>query len=737
MKINQKMSFVALAGLVLAGCADTDIDYIMVDKPQSIAELEYLDAYGPLKDYINRSEHPVFRLGTGVAAQDYVDGKLANRVTNANFDMMTAGNAMKYGSIVSDNGVMDFSLVSKFVDAADASGIEIYGHTLCWHEQQNVKWLNKLIADKEMEIDPNQKEEIIDAQRDYKGDSKFPFYVMGYEPQIIDGILTVPEYPGEWYQFFVMDGLQFEEGREYRVTARLRGSVDGDLNVQLGDWGNLNEKKMAIPTEWDEVTIDMAPSKVTGGFCVFQPGTYPGKLEIEWVRVSHLATPVMEIAVPLIANGDAANGESANLIAREPGKEDSPAKVVDDPGGTGKVYAASYNASPTNAWDSQFFIKSDTPLQEGTKVHVKFRFKATDERNIDTQAHGNPGEYHYWSMIGTLNATTEWQDYEWTGTISADHAGSTGCSAIAFNISSAPSAGTFYIDDVAFEKMESSNTIPLSPEEKNAILTNEMDRWVKGMMEATAGKVKAWDVVNEAISGGPWGQRYDLQHAATCQDPSNKFFWQDYLGDNFARVPVRFARQYFAENGGNPEELKLFINDYNLESDWDDNQKLKSLISWIEQWESDGETRIDGIGSQMHINYYLNPATQKSKEEHIEKMLQLMAATGKLVRITELDMGLVDADGNSIKTENVTFEQHKLMAEHYKWIIGKYFEIVPKDQQFGICQWAQTDSPEGSGWRAGEPIGLWNLNYQRKPQYGGFADGLKGNNAAPAQTPAQ
>lgn len=243
MKINQKMSFVALAGLVLAGCADTDIDYIMVDKPQSIAELEYLDAYGPLKDYINRSEHPVFRLGTGVAAQDYVDGKLANRVTNANFDMMTAGNAMKYGSIVSDNGVMDFSLVSKFVDAADASGIEIYGHTLCWHEQQNVKWLNKLIADKEIEIDPNQKEEIIDAQRDYKGDSKFPFYVMGYEPQIIDGILTVPEYPGEWYQFFVMDGLQFEEGREYRVTARLRGSVDGDLNVQLGDWGNLNERK--------------------------------------------------------------------------------------------------------------------------------------------------------------------------------------------------------------------------------------------------------------------------------------------------------------------------------------------------------------------------------------------------------------------------------------------------------------------------------------------------------------
>ncbi|MDE5665972.1 MAG: endo-1,4-beta-xylanase, partial [Duncaniella sp.] len=221
--------------------------------------------------------------------------------------------------------------------------------------------------------------------------------------------------------------------------------------------------------------------------------------------------------------------------------------------------------------------------------------------------------------------------------------------------------------------------------------------------------------------------RYDLQHAATGSgDQSNKFYWLDYLGDNFVRVTVKFARQYFAENGGNPEELKLFINDYNLESDWDDNQKLKSLISWIEQWESDGVTKIDGIGSQMHITCYMNPETQASKEKHVVKMLELMASTGKLVRITELDMGLCDENGNTVKTENVTFEQHKAMAKFYKFVIDKYFEIIPLSQQYGICQWAQTDSPEGSGWRPGEPIGLWNLNYSRKPAYGGFADGLAG-----------
>ena len=36
--------------------------------------------------------------------------------------------------------------------------------------------------------------------------------------------------------------------------------------------------------------------------------------------------------------------------------------------------------------------------------------------------------------------------------------------------------------------------------------------------------------------------------------------------------------EYAAVEGTNPEDLKLFINDYNLESDWDANNKVKSLV---------------------------------------------------------------------------------------------------------------------------------------------------------------
>lgn len=62
------------------------------------------------------------------------------------------------------------------------------------------------------------------------------------------------------------------------------------------------------------------------------------------------------------------------------------------------------------------------------------------------------------------------------------------------------------------------------------------------------------------------------------------------------RIAVAAAHKYYAENGGtNP--LRLFVNDYNLESDWDDNKKVKSLVHWIEKWEADGVTKIDGIGT--------------------------------------------------------------------------------------------------------------------------------------------
>ena len=67
---------------------------------------------------------------------------------------------------------------------------------------------------------------------------------------------------------------------------------------------------------------------------------------------------------------------------------------------------------------------------------------------------------------------------------------------------------------------------------------------------------------------------------------------------------------------------------------------------------------------------------------------------------------------------------HQLMADLYEWIVKKYLEIIPANQQWGICQWCATDSPENSGWRANTPVGLWTLDWYRKHTYAGFARGL-------------
>ena len=243
------------------------------------------------------------------------------------------------------------------------------------------------------------------------------------------------------------------------------------------------------------------------------------------------------------------------------------------------------------------------------------------------------------------------------------------------------------------------------------------------------GKVKAWDVVNEPISGGDPDAEgvFALHHADdACNNGqghvgANEFVWQDYLGDlDYVRFAVAKAREY------GPEDIKLFINDYNLESDWDNNQKLKSLIAWIKRWEADGVTKIDGIGTQMHLSYYSNPDIQASKEKHIVEMFKLMAASGKLVRVSELDIEFKDEQGNNVVVENMTDAQLRKVSDFYKWIIQQYIANVPAAQQYGFCIWTAVDADPASSWTHNQLYGLWNKNFNRTHAYAGFADGLGG-----------
>lgn len=711
MKVNKYIISALVCPFVLGSCADWDDWKYDVEKPQTIAQYEYLNDYAPLKENLDRSAHPGFKVSGALGVDEFNQQGPLFRLAAHNFDEIVAGNAMKMASCVNDQGVMDFSKVSSFVTAAEDAGVSIYGHTLAWHAQQPKKWLEKLLADKELDIDPNEKVEQEVKTQSFEGLSKFPFYVMGYEPEIINGVLTSK--CDEWHQYFVVDGLSgLEEGKTYKVTAMIRATKEHTINVQFGNWGNLAEAKMKIGTEWKECSVEMQCPPVTSGFSVFQPGSFDGTIEIKWVRVSKLETPAMEVEQEV----------------KYQTYQDGPFPYY-QMGCAPDVINGSIHFVPTGDW-SQFFCVAGVALKPGNYA-VDVEIKSTKAGNIKmTVQNGWGGDAE--SFTGNVALKEGWTTARFKMTL--EQGGN-----YDFILKPETFDATLDLKSVSVKQIVKMNSIPLTPQEKSDTLTWAMNKWISGMMQATKGKVKAWDLINEAISGGGnVNGFYALQTAATSENNPQDFYWQDYFTpEMYGPIVEKAARDaYAAVEGTKPEDLKLFINDYNLESDWDDNQKVKSLVYWIGVWEKKGQelgynTKIDGIGSQMHISYYEDPQILESKKKAIQNMLKIMAETGKLVRISEIDMGYVDKDGKDVTTaqlEKLPIEERvakeKAMAEHYKWIIEQYFKIVPVSQQYGICQWCLTDSPTDSGWRPGQPVGLWNLNYQRKPAYGGFADGL-------------
>ena len=742
--MKKQLIFTALGAMLLASCADTWDRVYEGGDPQKEG-YEYLADYAPLKEYVDRSKYPNFKVALAIEANDYNKQELVYALANSNFNELVTGNAMKMASCVDEKGNMSFGTVTEFINNATNAGVDVYGHTLAWHSQQPIKWLSSLIADKEMQVDPDATVDKVDYKLDC---STLTSYSWTGSPETVvtewnkDGAVVIynPEVIDPWYtlQYWLVNGISLEEGKTYKISieCKAEGAEEPNVRFKIGDWGGGDTRNFNIPVggDYDVVEFNVTPTMASNGL-FFQHGDFAGTIYWKSITISHSEAPSFEIFTDQVTNGSMEVGQPMdNFVVREAGKGDVPGNpIAGGPDGKNCIKITSI-ANPANSWDTQFFIYTpDKTWAGGEEYKISFWYKASEAAGSETQCHGEPGGYKHWAMLPeNPTFTTEWQYYEKQGTIPAE---GDGMKSIAFNLNVNKNKVDYYFADIHWYTIKSGNTIPLTPEEKKDTLTWAMDKWIGAMMTACEGKVKAWDVVNEAISGGNPDSEgvFALQHSegykpgGTWDVGGDAFYWQDYLGDlDYVRTAVASARKHFEANGGTPSDLKLFVNDYNLESDWDNNGKLKSLIAWIKRWEADGVTKIDGIGTQMHISCYMNPQIQESKKKHITQMFELMAASGKLCRVSELDMGLVDAAGNTVKTADVTEEQHKAMAEMYKFVVSEYLRIIPADQQWGICQWCATDAPASSGWRPGEPVGLWDSNYYRKHTYAGFADGLSG-----------
>jgi endo-1,4-beta-xylanase len=176
----------------------------------------------------------------------------------------------------------------------------------------------------------------------------------------------------------------------------------------------------------------------------------------------------------------------------------------------------------------------------------------------------------------------------------------------------------------------------VSPE----VLKQRMKKHITTIVSRYKGRVKGWDVVNEAI----------LEDGSYRK---SKFY--EILGEEF--IPLAF--KYAQEADPNAE---LYYNDYN---EWHPG-KVKTVTQLVKNLKAKG-IRIDGVGMQAHIGM-----DTPSIEEY-EKAIFAYAESGVKVNITELDISALPSPwGTSANIADKVAYDEKM---------NPYKKVLPKEVQ--------------------------------------------------------
>ncbi|MCG6186831.1 endo-1,4-beta-xylanase [Maribellus maritimus] len=233
-------------------------------------------------------------------------------------------------------------------------------------------------------------------------------------------------------------------------------------------------------------------------------------------------------------------------------------------------------------------------------------------------------------------------------------------------------------------------------------LIARMKEHITTVVSRYKGKVKGWDVVNEALNeDGSYRE--------------SKFY--EILGKDYIRLAFQFAHE------ADPD-AELYYNDYTMYKP----KKRDAVVQIIKELKAEG-VRIDGIGMQAH--YILSE--KDSIFGNIEKSIMAFAGAGVKVMVTELDISVLpfpdenqgaDISGNAEYnkllnpyTEGLP-EDVRLRADNYYIDLFNLF-VKYSDTIDRVTFWGVTDN---QSWKNNWPVKgrtdyplLFDRNYQAKP----------------------
>ncbi len=743
-----------------------------------LAVKEVIANYDNIKDYAQQNT-PNMLIGIGMGADLYInnangEGSLAN----ANYQIFTPGNAMKNDAIMGNSGSLNFATVDKLIEALDGN-MKLYGHNFFWHTQQNQSYLKSLIAPTlVVESDGDIANVLSGDASDFNGGSTGGWSSWGSNKEsaeVVSGAgqdgsaALVLKNKGDGNAWEAQCAYTFNDYLEMNKTYVIKfkaksTSPAGELQFQYqngstyGSQGGYNS--FTVGTDWQTFQYEFTIDKYDDvNRIILNFGKVGATYTIDDIQFGLKQDDPMENVMA----GDASDfegGTTGNWGSWGSNKES--AEVEEGAGYNNSKGLALKNKGDGNAWEAQCAYTFDDALQEGKKYIIQFYAKSTSPAGELQFQYQNGTTYSSQGGYNTFSVGTDWVKCEFTFTPAYDDA-----NRIILNYGKV--GGTYYIDNIKFGLAKDQNAaargiqyiqasngkarkvtrasrkyfVLKSAAEKQAVLEGAMEAWVSGVAKHLAEKnvvPYGYDVINEPIAdgsnkyrgidegifGGTWTEdeqtMYDAAPVETEADGltlnwgSNHWYWGYYVKDYPVKA-FQLARKYL------PAETKLFVNDYNLETS---PNKLDALIKFVKDIdEKNGTPIVDGIGTQMHVSLSCSDDAEKNAaniaalKEKVDAMFQTMAATGKLVRVTELDLSLGTASPSS--------NQYKAQSDAYRMIMESYKANVPAAQQSGITIWSLSDNEaEHEYWLKGQVPNLFDKDYKRKWAYKGFCDGIAG-----------